>query len=90
MEEITVCGRKFHGYEIKRENNRDLFDFIERLLVKTRYGDYALTHIYKTVEKKYIMVLFKQIENEYGGYVDTVQIYITIDDIVRNVERGGE
>jgi hypothetical protein len=80
----------FHGEEIDRERNRDLYEFVEDLLIRTHYSDFALTRIYKTIEKGFVCLLYKQTQNEYGGYVGSVQIYITIDDIARNMERGGE
>jgi hypothetical protein len=76
--------RKFHGVEL---NNRELKEFIERLLKKTEYATYAVTKIYKTVEAGFVIVLFTQTNNQYGGYVGSIQTYITIDDIVRSLKR---
>jgi regulator of sirC expression with transglutaminase-like and TPR domain len=93
IREIKIClkgefeergeKRVFHGAELKEEENRELFEFVRRLLKKTYYADYAVTRIYKTVEQGYIIKLFKQTENEYGGYVGTIESYVSIDDIKR-------
>jgi hypothetical protein len=79
--------RVFHGYEITEKDNKELFELVRRLLKKTYYADYAITNIYKTVEHRYIIRLFKQTENQYGGYVGTIETYVTVEDIVKNIRR---
>ena len=79
--------RVFHGKEIKRTENRDLYEFVEDLLMRTHYSEFALTRIYKTIEEGYLCVLYRQTQNEYGGYVGSISLYATIDDIVKNIKR---
>lgn len=82
--------RIFHGYEITEKENKELFEFVRQLLKKTYYANFAMTKIYKTIEHGYIIKLFAQTENQYGGDVGTVETYATIDDIVKNVKRNIE
>ena len=79
--------RIFHGYEISEKESKELYEFVRQLLKKTYYADYAITNIYKTVENGYIIRLFKQTENQYGGYVGTVETFASIDDIIKNIRR---
>jgi hypothetical protein len=79
--------RVFHGTEVKEEENRELFEFVRQLLKKTYYANYAVTRIYKTVEHGYIIKLFRQTENAYGGYVGTIETYVTVEDIVKGVRK---
>jgi hypothetical protein len=76
-----------HGKEITERENKELFEFVRQLLKKTYYSTYAVTKIYKTIEKGFIVKLFKQTENQYGGYAGTVETYVTINDIVKNIKR---
>jgi 1,4-alpha-glucan branching enzyme len=79
--------RVFHGYEITETENKELFEFVRQLLKKTHYSSFVVTKIYKTIEHGYIIRLFTQTENQYGGYVGTIETYATIDDIIRNAKR---
>jgi hypothetical protein len=79
--------RVFHGKEITEKENKELFEFVRKLLKKTYYSDYAITKIYKTIEKGFVIKLFKQTQNQYGGYVGTIETYVTIDDIISNIKR---
>jgi hypothetical protein len=79
--------RVFHGYEITETENKELFEFVRRLLKKTYYADFGITKIYKTIEEGFIVKLFKQTENAYGGYVGTIETYATVDDIAKNIKR---
>jgi hypothetical protein len=76
-----------HGKEITERENKELFEFVRQLLKKTYYSTYAVTKIYKTIEKGFIVKLFKQTENAYGGYVGTIETYATIEDIIKNIKR---
>jgi hypothetical protein len=40
----------------------------------------------------YIIVLFKQTENSYGGFVGSVSTYLTLDELIKAVKnsKGGE
>jgi hypothetical protein len=79
--------KTLHGYEISERENPELFEFVEKLLRKTYYDELAVTHIYKTIEEGFVILLFSQTENQYGGYCGTIQTYATIDDIVKNIRR---
>jgi hypothetical protein len=83
----SAIERVFHGYEISEKENPELFEFVRQLLKKTYYSCFAITRIYKTIEKGFVVKLFAQTENAYGGYVGTVETYATIDDIIRNAKR---
>jgi hypothetical protein len=77
-----------HGFEVDKKENKELFEFVEKLLKKTYYSDFVVTKIYKTIEKGFVIKLFKQTENQYGGYVGTTETYATIDDIVKNIKKN--
>jgi hypothetical protein len=83
----SAVERVFHGKEITERENKELFEFVRQLLRKTYYSTYAITKIYRTVEKGFIVKLFKQTENAYGGYVGTIETYATIEDIIKNIKR---
>jgi hypothetical protein len=83
----SAVERVFHGKEITETENKELFEFVRRLLKKTYYADFAITKIYRTIEEGYIVKLLKQTENQYGGYAGTVETYVTINDIVKNIKR---
>ena len=74
----------FHGYEI---HEKELYEFVRELLKRTSYANLAITKIYKTIEHGYIIRLFAQTENRYGGYVGTIETYATVDDIIKNIEK---
>jgi hypothetical protein len=76
-----------HGFELDKKENEKLFDFVEKLLEKTHYASFAITKIYETIEKGFVIKLFKQTENQYGGYVGTIETYVTVEDIVKNIRR---
>jgi hypothetical protein len=75
-----------HGKEITRRECEEFFEFVEQLLEKTYYSDFVVTRIYKTIEKGFVIKLFKQTENQYGGYAGTIETYVTINDIVKNIK----
>jgi hypothetical protein len=79
--------RVFHGYEITETENKELFEFVRQLLRKTHYSTYVTTKIYKTIEKGFVIKLFQQTQNTYGGYVGTIETYATIEDIIKNIKR---
>jgi hypothetical protein len=76
--------RIVHGYEISEKESPELYEFVRQLLKKTYYSNFAMT-IYRTIEKGFIVKLFAQTENAYGGYVGTIETYITIEDIAKSI-----
>jgi hypothetical protein len=78
---------QFTGYEIE---NEDFYEFVARLLKRTEYGSYVITAIYKTVECGFVVKLFKQVENQYGGYTGSITTFVTVDEIIKAIKRGGE
>jgi hypothetical protein len=77
---------QFYGKRI--DDSDELYEFIYRLLRKTEYSDYAVTAIYKVVGYSYIIVLFKQTENSYGGFVGSVSTYLTLDELIKAVKNS--
>jgi hypothetical protein len=83
----NAVEKTIHGYEISERENPELFEFVEKLLRKTYYDEFVVTRIYKTIEEGFVVILFSQTGNEYGGYCGTIETYATIDDIVKNIKR---
>jgi hypothetical protein len=79
--------RVFHGRQITKAENPELYEFVEKLLKKTYYDTCVISRIYKTIEKGFVIVLFDMLENKYGGYIGTTTTYVTIDDIIKNIKR---
>ena len=76
-----------HGFELNEKENRELYEFVRRLLEKTYYENFVVSRIYKTIEHGYVIVLFRQTENEYGSYVGTISLYATLEDIIKNMKK---
>jgi hypothetical protein len=75
VENITT-----HGKVIDEKENRELYMFISLLLGKTKYHNYSLEKILKTVEKSYILML--KSEHEEG------ETYLTLNDLTDELRKA--
>jgi hypothetical protein len=75
---------EFQGYEIKDE---DFNELIAKLLKITEYSSYVITGIYKTKQYGIIIRLFRQVENQYGGYTGSVSTFITLDELIKAIKK---
>jgi hypothetical protein len=76
---------EYSGYKIEDE---DFYELVRELLKMTKYSDYTITGIYKTSEHGIIIRLFKQIENQYGGYSGSVLTFVFLKDIIKVIKGG--